>query len=226
VLPAGVILDWDGTLADSLGLFFRANAAVMAELGVPFDEDTYRRHYTADWRLAYRRLGVPDDRLDEASLRWREHFDGRSEETSPLPGAVAALRRLHALGVPIGIVTAGDRRVVEPQIAAFGLDAVVAAAIYRDDLEETKPDPGPLWRALDLMGLRERAADVVYVGDAPDDMRMARRAGCRGVGIESMLGEARALRVAGAEAVLASVATWVDGLLSEDGAPAPEAGAP
>lgn len=212
-LPGAAVFDWDGTLADSLGLFFHANAAVMTELGVAFDEAAYRRSYTPDWRVAYRRLGVPEDRLDEASRRWRDLFDRRSRETQPLPGAVAAVRRLADRGLALGIVTAGDRRVVEPQIAAFGLDRLVRACVYGDDLHVAKPDPAPLRRALELLGRADAAAETAYVGDAPDDMRMAVAAGCRAVGVESMLGEAEALRECGAEVVVPSVAAWVDALL-------------
>jgi phosphoglycolate phosphatase len=222
--PAGsvraAIFDWDGTLADSLGLFFGANADVMRELGVPFDEAAYREHYTADWRTAYRRLGVPEHRLDEASARWREHFDRRSGETVPLPGATESLARLHQAGVVLGIVTAGDRAVVEPQIAAFGLDPIVSAAVFRDDLEVTKPDPAPLRRALDLLGLGNDVHGITYVGDAPDDMRMARAVGCHAVAVESMLGDAAALRAAGADDVVRSVAAWVEQVLGPAGAAA------
>jgi HAD superfamily hydrolase (TIGR01549 family) len=217
----GVVFDWDGTLADSLELFFRANAAVMAELGVPFDEAAYRRHYTPDWRLAYRRLGVPEARLDEASRRWRELFDRRSGETRALPGAVDAVARLAAAGLSVGIVTAGDRDVVAPQVAAFGLAGFVSACVYGDDLPVAKPHPAPLLRALELMDAGSRPAAVVYVGDAPDDMRMAAAVGCPAIGIESLLGEADALVAAGADAVFPSVAAWVDAWWGRSDARAP-----
>ncbi|HEY3522560.1 MAG TPA: HAD family hydrolase [Candidatus Limnocylindrales bacterium] len=212
----GVVFDWDGTLADSLALFFRANAAVMAGLGVPFDELAYRHHYTPDWRVAYRRLGVPEERLEEAGRHWRDVFDARSGETRPLPGAVEAVERLAARGLSVGVVTAGDRRVVEPQITAFGLGPLLGACVYGDDLEAVKPDPAPLRRALELLGRANEPGDTAYVGDAPDDMRMAMAVGCPAIGIESMLGEAPALREAGAVAVFPSVATWVEAWLGPD----------
>jgi phosphoglycolate phosphatase len=216
----GVVFDWDGTLADSLELFFRANAAVMAEFGVPFDEAAYRRHYTPDWRIAYRRLGVPEERLDEASRRWRELYDRRSVETRALPGAIDAVRRLVACGLAVGVVTAGDRDVVAPQLAAFGLEHVVSACVYGDDLPVAKPDPAPLRRALELMERSARPAETAYVGDAPDDMRMAVAVGCPAVGIESLLGEAGALREAGAVAVFPAVAAWVDAWWGSEGSSA------
>ena len=69
-----ILFDWDGTLVDSLGAFHRANSAVMASFGLPFDEVVYRRNYAPDWRLMYTRLGVPDDRLDEANELWHATF--------------------------------------------------------------------------------------------------------------------------------------------------------
>jgi beta-phosphoglucomutase-like phosphatase (HAD superfamily) len=62
-----VIFDWDGTLIDSLPIFYRANAAVMALYGLPFDESAYRRPVAADWRQMYTGLGLTVDQLDEAN---------------------------------------------------------------------------------------------------------------------------------------------------------------
>jgi len=59
----------------------------------------------------------------------------------------------------------------------------------------------------------DRPEHAIYVGDAPDDMRMARAVGARSVGIVSTLGTAADLRAAGAGEVAPSVADWVDGFL-------------
>jgi phosphoglycolate phosphatase len=70
-----------------------------------------------------------------------------------------------------------------------------------------------------------------YVGDALDDMRMARAAGVPAVGIESMLANADELRAAGGSETAASVTEWVDRLLAttpenERSAPEPTATEP
>src|SRR5205814_1817403 len=70
-----ILFDWDGTLVDTHEALFRANAEVMAALGLPFDEVLYRRHFAPDWRLMYRRLGVPDGRLVEANDRWLDAYE-------------------------------------------------------------------------------------------------------------------------------------------------------
>ena len=66
---------------------------------------------------------------------------------------------------------------------------------------------------LDELGRSHRIATARYVGDAPDDMRMARAAGSIGVGIESSIGTRDDLFAAGANAVYPGVAEFVDELL-------------
>lgn len=204
-----ILFDWDGTLVDTLGALFRANVAVMAAFDLPFDEARYREHFTPDWRIMYGRLGVPEHRLDEANEAWLAAY-GNGVETVLFPGVPDALARLAASGRPLGLVTAGHRSVVVPQLERFGFADRFAVTVFGDDLPVHKPDPAPLRRALDELGLGGRPEATVYVGDVPDDMVMARRVGVHGVGIVSALSEPATLTQAGAAEVATSVAEWVD----------------
>jgi phosphoglycolate phosphatase-like HAD superfamily hydrolase len=205
-----ILFDWDGTLVDSLGAFHAANAAVMAAFGLPFDVVAYRKQYAPDWREMYRRLGIPPDRLDEANALWEASFAGDGERVMAFPGVDAALTRLQESGAVLGIVTAGLRAVVEPQLARTGLGALLPVRVFGDDLPVHKPDPRPLRRALALAGHGHQPERSAYVGDAPTDMRMAVAVGARAVGIESVLGDPDELRAAGAAEVEPSVVAWVD----------------
>jgi len=207
-----ILFDWDGTLVDSLGAFHRANAAVMASFGLPFDEVLYRRNYVPDWRLMYLRLGVPGYRLDEANQLWHATFatDG---DVIAFAGVGAALGRLRDAGRRLGIVTAGHRAIVEPQLERTRLGELLTTRVFGDDQAVHKPDPAPLWKALELLGLADRPDEVAYVGDAPTDMEMARAVGVRAIGITSVLGDPDELRDAGAAEVAPSVVDWVDGFL-------------
>ena len=210
------IFDWDGTLVDTLGALYEANLSVLAEFGLPFDEALYRRHYAPDWRLMYTRLGVPVGRLHEANERWHQSFDAESLG-DPFPGAIDALGRLREAGLGLGIVTAGNRDIVEPQIQRAGMADLLTVRVYGDDLPVHKPDPRPLRVALAELGCSGRPDAGAYIGDAPDDMRMAARVGVVGVGIASLLGEPEVLAAAGASVVVTSVVEWVDQLLDAEG---------
>lgn len=208
-----ILFDWDGTLVDSLGAFHRANAAVMASFGLPFDEVLYRRNYVPDWRLMYLRLGVPDDRLDEANRLWHETFATDGDDVIAFDGVGPALERLRDAGRRLGIVTAGHRAIVVPQLERTGLGELLTIRVFGDDQAEDKPDPAPLRKALELLDLADRPDEVAYVGDAPTDMEMARAVGVRAIGITSVLGDPDELRAAGAAEVAPSVVDWVDGFL-------------
>jgi HAD superfamily hydrolase (TIGR01509 family) len=202
------VFDWDGTLVDTLGQIYRANRDVLGRLGLPFDEALYREHYNPDWRLMYQRLGVPIDKLEEAGERWLEAFDPE-HFGEPFPGAVDALARLREAGHELALVTAGDRSVVTRQLEQSGLGELLVVRVFGDDLPVHKPDPRPLRLALAELGVADPAG-AAYVGDAPDDMRMARSIGVEAIGIASIVGHPDELEAAGASGVHASVAEWVD----------------
>ena len=205
-----ILFDWDGTLVDSLGAFHRANATVMAAFGLPFDMALYRLHYTPNWREMYRRLGIPDDRVDEANALWETTFGSDGDGVVAFPGTAAALERLRDTGAVLGIVTAGHRAVVEPQLARTGLGDLLPVRVFGDDLAVHKPDPEPLRLALRLAGDGHRPETSFYIGDAPTDMQMAVVVGARPIGIESVLGDPDDLIAAGAAELAPSVAAWAE----------------
>jgi HAD superfamily hydrolase (TIGR01549 family) len=207
-----VIFDWDGTLVDSLPAIFRANVEVLSAYDVPFDEALYRRHYVPDWRLMYQRLGVPAEHLEAAGSRWRQLY-ASVDTPSAFRGVHDALARLSAAGKVLGLVTAGDRDVVEDQLERLDLSGLIPVRVCGSDEIASKPHPDPLLLALKGLGLEGRPEDAAYVGDAPDDMRMARAVGTRAVGIVSTLGTEADLLAAGAHEVASSVADWVDRIL-------------
>lgn len=209
-----ILFDWDGTLADSLEGLYAANLEVMGTFGLPFDEALYRRHFSPDWRLMYGRLGVPPERMAEANRLWIEAFDG-GRRTTLLPGAGDALDRLSTAGYRLGLVTAGHREIVEPQMGRLGVDRYLPVRVFGDDMTAQKPDPAPLRHALALLGNGLDPAAAAYAGDTAEDMLMARATGAYPVGIPSVIGSAEALLAAGAAELAPSVAAWADRVLAD-----------
>lgn len=212
-----LVFDWDGTLVDTLPAITRANAQVLLSYGVAYDDAAYRAAYSPDWRTMYRRLGVPAEHIEEAGWRWLGEYRSLMTQVRVFTGVEAAVRRLAEAGYLMGIVTAGDRPVVEHQLKATGLDSYFPVLVCGEDLPFAKPHPEPLLHALGQLGMRDEPGLVTYLGDAPDDMRMASAVGARGVGIVSILGPRADLEAAGASEVADSVANWVVDFLGPDG---------
>lgn len=207
-----IVFDWDGTLVDSLPAIFDANTRVLAEYGLPFDATRYRDAYVPDWRLMYQRLGVPDNALEAAGARWLELYR-LSDGAGLLPRVAESLQRLSDAGFVMGLVTAGHRDVVEGQLERHGLGDLLPSRVFGTDPIAAKPHPEPLLRVLGELGRSHRIATARYVGDVPDDMRMARAVGSIGIGIDSIFGAREDLVAAGASAVYPGVADFVDELL-------------
>lgn len=219
-----IVFDWDGTLCDSLPAIYEANRKVLEELGLPFDAARYRAAYVPDWRLMYQRLGVPDHALEEAGRRWLALY-AEAAVAGLLPRVGASLERLVDAGFVLGLVTAGDRDVVGGQLDRFGIAHLIPARVFGTDDIAAKPHPAPLLRVLRELDRAERVATARYVGDVPDDMRMARAVGAIGIGIESAVGGREAMLEAGATAVYSRVADFVDELLGVPGASRIDGGA-
>ena len=167
-LPAAVLFDWDGTIADTLPLIYRANVAALAHYGITMSRTWFREQYSPDWRRGYRELGIPEHLWDELAGRWADEM--ARMQPRAMPWARGALRRLRSHGVRVGLVTASTRGVVEPHFARLNLEGVFETAFYADTVEHSKPHPEALLRALDE--LRVRAEDAVYVGDTTVDLEM------------------------------------------------------
>ncbi|MBP1705277.1 MAG: HAD-superfamily hydrolase, subfamily variant 1 [Chloroflexi bacterium] len=207
-LPAAVLFDWDGTLADSLGAIYLANRRALAPLGIHLHRTWFRERYTPDWRRTYAELGVPEHLYDELADRWAREM--QLVRPRALPWTRGGLRRLRRHGVRLGLVTASMRAVVEAAIPRLNLGGVFEVAVYSDDVAATKPAPDGLVQALDVLGLRP--ADALYVGDTPEDLAMARAAGSPFVAVGRTTDPA-AFAACGVDRVWPGVGAWVDDLL-------------
>lgn len=115
----------------------------------------------------------------------------------PVPGAHAALARLRAADIPLGVVT-NQPGVAKGLLSADEMDRVNArveellgpfdawAICVHDESDGCIcrwPAPGLVVRAAAFLDLSPR--DCLLVGDAGDDMAAARAVGCRGILVPS-----------------------------------------
>jgi HAD superfamily hydrolase (TIGR01509 family) len=173
-----VLFDWDGTLLNSYEADAASYEAMFHAIGIRWGRAELRLHYSPDWHRVYRAAGIPETRWREADRLWGAHYDRL--RPALLPGARRVLGEL-AARFTLGLVSSGTRCRILRQIARFDLRRFFAARICSEDAPRRKPHPAGLWLALQRMGVS--AAHAVYVGDSPEDVSMARRAGVRAIGI-------------------------------------------
>jgi phosphoglycolate phosphatase len=195
-----VIFDWDGTLLDSYHADSAAYRKMFQAVGIRWDPAKLARHYSPDWYRVYRAVGIPRRRWKEADRLWARFY--REQESALLPGARRVLRQL-ARRFTLALVSSGNRARVARQLREFGLAGHFAARVCGEDAVRRKPHPAPLRRALRQLRLPPEAC--VYVGDAPEDVEMARGAGVFVIAVLGPFPTHRRLRAARPDVLLNSV---------------------
>jgi len=195
-----VLLDWDGTLLNSYASDQRAYLAMFRAIGVQWSVREIDRHYSPDWYQVYRAARIPRPDWARADRLWRAAY--RCERPCLLTGARAALRILERRFV-LGLVTAGSRGRVRQQLREFGLGDLFSARVFSEDSPRKKPHPAPLQIALRRLGAKPQ--ECVYVGDTPEDIEMARRAGMRAIGVLGPFPTAGRIRGAEPDLLLRSI---------------------
>jgi HAD superfamily hydrolase (TIGR01509 family) len=203
-----VLFDWDGTLLDSYQADARAYLAMFAALGIPWSLADLEKHYSPDWYCVYRAAALPKERWAEADHLWRRFY--RSERPKLQPGARRVLEQL-ARRYRLGLVTSGSAWRVRAQLCTLALNSLFAVRVFGEESPRRKPHPAPLRLALRRIGCPPAAC--IYVGDTPEDVAMARRAGVAVVGVMGHSPVAARLRAARPDVLIARIAA-LPGLLS------------
>ncbi len=196
----GVLFDWDGTLINSYDADTSAYLAMFKEMGIAWGLKELEKNYSPNWYQVYRAAGLPRKHWEDADRAWRAHY------AKHRPKLIAGARRVLArLGDAhhLGLVTSGDRDRVTRQLREFRLTTLFAARVCSGDTLRKKPHPEPLRLALRQMELDPCVC--VYVGDAPQDVEMARRAGVRAIGVLGPFPTEERLRAARPEFLIGSI---------------------
>jgi HAD superfamily hydrolase (TIGR01509 family) len=199
-LLEGVLFDWDGTLIDSYHADTSAYLAMFKEMGISWGLEELEKHYSPNWYQVYRAAKLPRKLWDEADRAWRAHYaKHRPKLISGARRVLAQIGRKHALG----LVTSGDRDRVLRQLREFGLTRLFSARVCSGDTPRKKPHPEPLRLAMQQMELEP--ACCAYIGDAPQDVEMARRAGVLAIGVLGPFPTEKRIRAARPEFLIGSL---------------------
>ncbi len=200
-----VILDFDGTLADTQPIIVGSIQRTLAELGLPARSDAECAAIIGLPLVECFSNLFPD--IDTATAercadRYREIFDELNEPGAvPLfPHVLETIRALHASGLQLAICSSRGRPTLEGFVSNFHLEPYISMVVSANDVTHHKPHPEPVQIILEQ--LQVRPEEAVVVGDASFDILMGRAAGCRTVGVTYGNQTAEELRACGAECLI------------------------
>lgn len=182
-----VLFDLDGTLIDTAADFVRIIGKMSAENNwqAPYESDI--REQVSAGASAMVKLMLSHNQQLEVSedelLGFRQQFLDDYEADicvdscvfSPLEEVLSFLEEKE---VPWGIVTNKPRYLAEQLLEVMELDQRCAVLVCPQDVSRPKPDPEPMYLALEKLAIpRGAAASVLYVGDHIRDIDAGNAAG-------------------------------------------------
>ena len=186
-----VVFDLDGTLIDTLDIYFRILNIALEQLGF----QTVAREIVVgaaregefEWsRVLPMGLG---SKMDDTVAQVREIIEGLykkalHEEAELIPGASEILKKISAMGLKMALVTSTPWEYLQIKLKPLRKARVADlfdVVITSDDVLRKKPAPEPLITCGKRLGVpMER---VVYVGDSRVDIRAGKAAGMQTAGV-------------------------------------------
>jgi beta-phosphoglucomutase len=189
-----VVFDFDGVLANSEPLHFRAFRDVLAEEGLALTEDAYYGRYLGyDDVGAFRAIAADQHRsVEDAEVagwvsRKAEQLEALERGASVLfPGARDAISRM-ALSGPVAIASGALREEIMRVLEREQLTSLFSVVVAAGDTPSSKPDPAPYTKAVELLrtmtGASLQPRECVAIEDSHWGLVSARSAGLRTVAI-------------------------------------------
>lgn len=187
------LFDLDGTLVDSMGLIvasFRETALhflgksppdseLISGIGTPLKEQLST--FTND--------PVERDAMHDFFAKY--YIKNHDEHVKIFEGVDLALRSLKESGQILGIITSKNDIGAKRALKHCKLESYFDTVITVDSTKEHKPNPEPVFKALENIGVS--AAEAVFVGDSTHDLEAGRAARCFTAAVEWTVFEKSAL---------------------------------
>lgn len=182
--PAAVLFDMDGLLIDSEPTWFQAEVDMLASYGYRLGEEHYPHVLGKPIEVSTAYLleltGHPVAAAVFADGIERAMIERLRDGVPMMPGAKELLAALEAAGVPLALVSASSRRIVDACLPVIGADRF-RFTVSGDDVERGKPNPDPYLKAAALLGVD--AAQCAVLEDSPTGTAAGHAAGCRVVAV-------------------------------------------
>jgi HAD superfamily hydrolase (TIGR01509 family) len=213
-----VIFDMDGTLIDSIDIYFEIVEIALKKLELPPVSRTkiLDAAETGDFNWD---LILPDeikDKKDEIIAAAWEIINEIApqmfaENLELIQGADNILQNISS-GIPkIGLVTSTQRQYLQIKMHPLkiaGVEKLFEVIITSDDVPNRKPDPEPLIECAKRLDVYPNKC--VYVGDTRTDMQAGKAAGMRTVGVLTGFDDYESLKKEMPDAIIKSIGNLME----------------
>ncbi|GAX86945.1 phosphoglycolate phosphatase [Lebetimonas natsushimae] len=176
-----ILFDLDGTLIDSTEAILEGFRVTFEKFNKPYPGDReIKKLIGLPLEIMFFKLGI-DENVDQYVNTYKMHYRKIStQKTKLLPTSKEAVIEAKKFA-RLGIVTTKTARYSKELLEHFGLMDYFEVLIGREDVENPKPHPEPVLKAIYLMKANKQNAFMV--GDTCLDVLSAKEAGVRAIGV-------------------------------------------
>lgn len=179
-----VVLDWDGTVMDSLGAIIACAQHSLRDTGLPdLPAELIRGGIGLGLRATVERLlpGLGDDERQAWVAAYRDHWIATyRHQPVLLDGARDAVVEMERRDLMLAVATGKGRKGLQRDLDELDMGRHFLATRTVDEAP-SKPHPQMLLELMDELGVR--AERTLMVGDTTYDLDMATNAGVSAVGV-------------------------------------------
>ena len=177
-----ILFDLDGTLIDSTEAILESFAVAFKAFGQAVPEDRLiEAEIGHPLDVMFPTLGVAQEEVDDYVKAYKRHYRKIAcAKTILLPQAREAVEFASKFAI-LGVVTTKTAKYSVELLEDMGLMHYFDVLIGREDVENPKPDPEPIQKALAKLPLDTR--HIWMVGDTCMDMHAAKAAKVGAVGV-------------------------------------------
>lgn len=180
-----ILFDLDGTLIDSTDAIVSTFKYSFDKLKFDFngDDEDIKNIIGYPLEIMYEKLGISQDEVsnfvDTYKLRYRTIS---LKQTTLLEDAVQSLE-LASSFARLGIVTTKTTQYTIPLLKDMDIMKYFEVIIGRQEVENPKPHPEPIFKALKFMDVTNEQYDIYMIGDTKLDLIAARDASIKSIGV-------------------------------------------
>lgn len=196
-----VVFDWEGTIADTLGLILHTVAEEAHQLGFgELDPQLARKYVDLGLVQALKKVFplLSNTQQEQLLQAVQNTMITRPSEVCLIPGAWDLIVQLHAANKDLAIATNKGQHSLQRALQATGLDAFFKITRSAGQVP-AKPCPQMLSEIMEEFG--QQPNSTLMIGDSATDMEMAASLNVTAIGVDFYHQQENALKLAGAKAV-------------------------
>lgn len=176
-----ILFDLDGTLIDTNELISASFAYTFEKYGLAFTDEELLQFNGPPLVDTFRSF-LPEQ-VDKMVATYRKHnMDHHDMYVRAFPQVKSTLQTLQDKGIQIAVVTSKMHKVARHGIEFTELDPYVEYLIALDDVDNAKPHPESVIKAMELLDADPKT--TLMVGDNYQDIEAGHNAGIRTAGVE------------------------------------------